>query len=302
VPERPGGGTVDYVAACQRLSVDYTRHLEEREEGGTPAILGDIRAGIAFLVKDMVGAEEIREHEVRLSAQAVERLSRNPRIRLLGPMQLPRLAILSFNVEGLHHDLVSALLDHLFGIQNRAGCSCAGPYGHRLLDIDRPQSEAYRKQIAVGILGIKPGWVRLSLPYYASSEDIDFILKAVEFVADHGREFVPAYRLGWRDGVWRCLDGACQETSVPLSLSGLRDAMRGAVEQGSDHLISEEELREERARYLAEAHRLAAELRQRWKANPPAWNSPCGRPDIDALIWFHYVHADDGLRVNASAL
>ena len=66
----------------------------------------------------------------------MERLSRHPRIRLYGPLDAPRLPILSFNVEGLHHDLVSALLDHLFGIQNRAGCSCAGPYGHRLLGID----------------------------------------------------------------------------------------------------------------------------------------------------------------------
>jgi selenocysteine lyase/cysteine desulfurase len=301
VPERPGGGTVDYVAAFQRLSVDYVRKLEEREEGGTPAILGDIRAGIAFLVKEMVGPDKILEHEVRLSREAVERLSRHPRIRLLGPTHLPRLAILSFNVEGLHHDLVSALLDHLFGIQNRAGCSCAGPYGHRLLSIDRPRSEAYRRRIAEGILGIKPGWVRLSLPYYASSEDIDFILKAVEFVADHGQDFVPAYRLGWQDGVWRCMDGACQETAVPLSLNGLRDAIRGELEEEPTRPISDEELREERSRYLAEAHRIAAELRRRWEAQPPAWNPPCGRSDIDALIWFKYVHADQTLRKDVDA-
>src|SRR5260370_28348175 len=179
--------------------------MDEREEGGTPAILGDMRAGAALGVKEMVGGERIREEGMEMAASATARLSRNPKIKLLGPRDLPRLAILSFNIEGLHHDLVSALLDHLFGIQNRAGCSCAGPYGHRLLNINRAQSETYRKQIARGFLGIKPGWVRLSLPYYASASDLSFILEAIEFVADHGRDFVPTYRLRLLDGVWRHL-------------------------------------------------------------------------------------------------
>src|SRR5260370_10508371 len=169
--------------------------MDEREEGGTPAILGDMRAGAALGVKEMVGGERIREEGMEMAASATARLSRNPKIKLLGPIQLPRLAILSFNVEGLHHDLVSALLDHLFGIQNRAGCSCAGPYGHRLLQIDRHKSELYRKQIARGILGIKPGWVRLSMPSYASQKDLEFIFKAEEIAADHAIAFVPTHFL-----------------------------------------------------------------------------------------------------------
>ena len=149
--------------------------------------MGDIRAGVAFLVKEMAGPERILEHETSLARQALDRLRRHPRIQLLGPLALPRLAIISFNIHGLHHDLVSVLLDHLFGIQNRAGCSCAGPYGHRLLGIDHARSERYRREIAQGNLGVKPGWVRLTLPFYASDEDVDFILGAVEFIADHGR-------------------------------------------------------------------------------------------------------------------
>jgi selenocysteine lyase/cysteine desulfurase len=154
-PERPGGGTVAYVAGPGE--VDYTDDLAEREEGGTPSIIGDVRAGTAFLVKEMLGAEAIREHEINLADVAVRRLARHPRLHILGSVDQPRLAIISFNVEGLHHDLVSALLDHLFGIQSRAGCSCAGPYGHRLLDIDRARSERFRAQVHRGIEGIKPG-------------------------------------------------------------------------------------------------------------------------------------------------
>ena len=122
-PERPGGGTVDYVGGLDPEHVDYTHRLDEREEGGTPAILADLRAGGAFLVKEMLGPERIVAHEIALGKRALDRLSRHPRLDLYGPRGVDRLAILPFNVKGLHHDFVSTLLDHLFGIQNRSGCS-----------------------------------------------------------------------------------------------------------------------------------------------------------------------------------
>src|SRR5579859_2341654 len=79
-PERPGGGTVDYVGGVGRLQIDYTTHLDEREEGGTPSIIGDLRAGVAFLLKDMVGPARILEHEVALAARSIQRLAGHPRI------------------------------------------------------------------------------------------------------------------------------------------------------------------------------------------------------------------------------
>lgn len=293
-PERPGGGTVDYVSGFDRGSVDYVRRMDEREEGGTPAILGDLRAGIAFLIKEMIGPKRILEHEMEMAASASARLSRHPKIRLLGPRDLPKLAILSFNIEGLHHDLVSALLDHLFGIQNRAGCSCAGPYGHRLLGIDRAQSERYRVQIANGFLGIKPGWVRLSLPYYASAEDLDFILSAVEFVADHGMDFVPAYRLGWLDGVWRHIDRPVPECApLKLSLEVLTRSIAAPKQSPSASELSDGEIRAERARYFAEASQIAAELRSRWECEPCRWNPSIPLEELNSLCWFRFVQADN---------
>jgi hypothetical protein len=294
-PERPGGGTVDFVSRFDRMSVDYTGRLEEREEGGTPAIVSDLRAGTAFLVKDMLGPERILEHETQLAAQALARLGRHPRIRLLGPVDLPRLPVLSFNVERLHHDLVSVLLDHLFGIQNRAGCSCAGPYGHRLLGIDEAASTAHRALVARGILGAKPGWVRLSLPPYASEKDVDFILQAIEFVAEYGLEFVPLYRLGWRDGVWRH-----EEKPVPdvrpleLTVEALHESAQTFAAGDHEGPLSDAQIEVERARYFVEAKRAAEELRRRWLDQPPRWNVPLEQPDVDRLIWFDYVHVDDG--------
>ncbi len=294
IPERPGGGTVDYVAAADREAIDYVRRLDEREEGGTPSIMGDVRAGAAFLVKEMVGAEAIVEHECALARRALARLSANPRVEVLGPLDVPRLAVISFNIEGLHHDLVSALLDHLFGIQNRAGCSCAGPYGHRLLGIDRETSERFRVLIRRGIGGIKPGWVRMTIPFYANEDDIEFLLSAVEFVADYGRLFVPLYRLGWADGVWRHIERPQPDIEpIELTVHALEEAAQSFAAGDHESPMSERELLAERRRYFEEAHQMVDALRDRWRRAPPVWNQPTGDPEVDALCWFRYVHTDE---------
>jgi hypothetical protein len=232
-----------------------------------------------------------------LARRALERLGRHPRIKLLGPRDLPRLPILSFTVEGLHHDFVSTLLDHLFGIQNRAGCACAGPYGHRLLGIDAARSERYRKEIARGNLGVKPGWVRLTLPYYASEEDVDYMLSAVEFIAEHGGHFVPCYRLGWRDGIWRHVEKPVPDVPpLVLTVEALSEAAQSFSAGDPEAPLSEQQLKAERATYLKEARSLAQALERRWKAEPPVWNAGSGRADLDELVWFKYVHTDGAAR------
>ena len=293
-PERPGGGTVDYVASFDRTSVDYVGRLDEREEGGTPAILGDIRAGIGFCVKEMAGPTRILEHDLHLAEYALSRLGRHPNIHILGPTDVQRLPIISFNIKRLHHDYVSALLDHLFGLQNRAGCSCAGPYGHRLLGIDRERSELYRNQIARGIGGLKPGWVRVTLPYYASDEDIEFILSAIEFVADHGHDFLPEYRLGWLDGVWRHVDRPMNDIKpIELTVDALTEAAQSFAAGDHEQPMSTVQIRAERRRYFDEAKTRAKELKDRAAREAPLLNVGTGRPDVDALVWFDCVHGDD---------
>ena len=292
-PERPGGGTVLFVQGCDHESVDYVPRLDEREEGGTPAVLSDVRAGIAFLVKEMLGPERILDHELTAAKKTVARLERHPKIEVLGPRDLPRLGIISFNIEGLHHDLVATLLDHLFGLQNRAGCSCAGPYGHRLLGLDRARSERFRRLVKDGNLGIKPGWVRLSLPYYGTEEDLEFILKAVEFVADRGMDFVPAYRLRWSDGVWRHIEKPTPDVQpLELTVEALEEAAQSFSAGDHEAPMSEAQLRAERARYFTEAERIANELKARWEKERPTWDPSTGVAEVDALRWFRFVHAD----------
>jgi selenocysteine lyase/cysteine desulfurase len=301
-PERPGGGTVDYVGGASPADVDYVARLDEREEGGTPAIIGDLRAGAAFLLKDMLGPKQIAEHEIALAARAVARLSQHPRIQLYGPTHLPRLAVLSFNIRGLHHDFVSTLLDHLFGIQNRAGCSCAGPYGHKLLGIGPTESALYRAQIARGHLGIKPGWVRVSLPFYASDDEVDFVLRAVEFVAERGDSFLPLYRLGLCDGIWRHIERPMRDVlPIELTAEALYEAARrttGGEIPAQSHsyptgtAASAVDVDRERLRYLEQAELIARELDERHQGSPPEYRAALGDAEIDPLIWFRFVHCE----------
>ncbi len=203
VPAIPGGGTVSYVNPEEHVYLD---DIEHREEGGTPAIIESIRAGLVFQLKDAVGVDVIREYEHKFIRRAIERWKNNDNIMVLGNPDAWRLSIVSFVVKYeqrfLHHNFVVALLNDLFGIQSRGGCSCAGPYGHRLLGIDIEQSKAFEREIVRGCEGIKPGWVRINFNYFISEEVFNFILDAVDFVAEHGCKFLPYYRFEPNSGKW----------------------------------------------------------------------------------------------------
>jgi len=107
----------------------------------------------------------------------------------------------------LHHNLVVSILNDLFGIQSRGGCSCAGPYGHRLLGIDLDRSEELRTEISRGCEGIKPGWVRVNFNYFVSETVFSYIVSAVELVADLGYRLIEDYLFDAPSGLWRHRSG-----------------------------------------------------------------------------------------------
>jgi len=210
VPVVPGGGTVEYVNPAEHV---YITDVEHREEGGTPAIVESIRAGLVFQLKHAVGVELIRAREAALLHRAMRRWRANPAIDVLGNPDAERLSIVSFVVRRVdaagrpgryvHHNFVVALLNDLFGIQARGGCSCAGPYGHRLLGIDLARSHAFQREIHRGCEGIKPGWVRVNLNYFVTDVVADYIVAAVDLVASEGWKLLPDYRFDPRTGLWR---------------------------------------------------------------------------------------------------
>ena len=215
-PSVSAGGTVDYVGPT---SQDFIQNIEEREKAGTPGVLQILKAGMAFQVKDHIGVEAIEKRESELLNKTFGRWLGNPRIEIMGNQDPDRrISIISFNLKDhrgkyLHPKFVTTLLNDLFGVQSRAGCSCAGPYGHRLLDIGFEKSEQYRKWITKGFSGIKPGWCRVSLHYAMDDIEVDYILDAIEFVADQGYRFMPLYNFDMATGAWLhkddcvCLEG-----------------------------------------------------------------------------------------------
>lgn len=280
VPTVPGGGTVTWVGPTEHA---YRAQIEQREEGGTPAIVESIRAGLVFQLKDAVGVDEIRRRESSLARRAVARLKANPRLEVLGSHDAPRLPIVSFRVRTadgrhLHHHLVVALLNDLFGIQARGGCSCAGPYAHRLLGIDAEDSRAHAEQVDRGLESLKPGWARLNLNYFLSEAVVAFLLDAVEFIAARGECFLASYELDRASGRWRHRD---RPDAPPRRLRQVRYA-DGELRVPWQRRSEPETVL---PGYLELAHDIAERL-ERTPVTPRPGRAPARDGGFERLRWF----------------
>jgi len=289
VPEAVGGGTVAYVNPLEHRYIADAAH---REEAGTPAIIESIRAGLVFALKDAVGVDTIRELERSLLDRALAAWRTQPSIQVLGNPDAERLAIVSFVITRpggryLHHNLVVAILNDLFGIQSRGGCSCAGPYGHRLLDIDIERSHEFEREIAGGCEGIKPGWVRVSFNYFISDAVLDYIIDAVALVAEHGHKLIPHYRFSVETGLWRHESGLIEQ---PLRLDQLRYGADGRLTFPRHNDRAPESAL---AEYLAEARTLLTSLPEPEETDPDVTDDRLTE-DFEHLRWFDLPSASLG--------
>jgi selenocysteine lyase/cysteine desulfurase len=276
VPTAPGGGTVAFV---DPIGHQYLDDPVAREEGGTPAIIESIRAGLVFALKQAVGTDLIAAREERLWRHVLHRWTASPGIQVLGSHQAARLSIISFRIRHgtryLHHNFVVALLNDLFGIQARGGCSCAGPYGHRLLAIGPVRSHALREEIGHGCDGVKPGWTRVNLNYFISEATAGYIAAAVELIAADGYRLLPDYRFDPRTGLWRHAAGPPRP---PITLADVGYGPDGEMTYPPSRGQAGEEAF---PGYLAQARAILA-------ARPARLgNGPTGLPpDFEALRWF----------------
>jgi len=181
-PYIPGGGTVRFVTEQNTLWHDDA----ERHNGGTPNIAGVIALGAALDWLSEIGMEWVREHELALLGDVENRLRMIEGITLLGdvPASL-KLGVLSFNVEGMHHETVSTHLNSDYGIATRNGCFCAHPYLSRLLRI--PNAEDVLLRLAAGDDIALPGAVRATIGIYNNQCDLDLLLSAVQHLAERAR-------------------------------------------------------------------------------------------------------------------
>ena len=276
VPTVPGGGTVAFVDPVGH------RYLDDpvaREEGGTPAIVESIRAGLVFALKESVGTDLITAREEQLWRHVLRRWADAPAIEVLGNHRSRRLSIVSFRIrhgsQFLHHNFVVAVLNDLFGIQARGGCSCAGPYGHRLLAIGAARSHALREEIGHGCDGVKPGWTRVNLNYFISPAQADYIAAAVELIAADGHRLLPQYRFDPHTGLWRHVDGPPRP---PIMLSEVRYSPNGELTYPRCRSRAGEEAF---PGYLRHARALLAGLPGQLDDAPTGLS-----PEFEALRWF----------------
>lgn len=191
IPDNPGGGTVEWTNPWGEHA--YVSNIEAREDGGTPGFLQTIRTALCIQLKDSMGVENILKREHELIDLLWDELNAIPNLHILANNIKNRLSIISFYVDDLHYNLAVKLLNDKFGIQTRGGCSCAGTYGHYLLNVDKDFSHSITSEISCGILDKKPGWVRLSLHPTSSNEELEFVIHAIKQMCQNHVEWSKEY-------------------------------------------------------------------------------------------------------------
>lgn len=191
IPDHPGGGTVLWTNPWGEHT--YFDDIEIREDGGTPGFLQAIRTALCIQLKEQMSVSKILDREAELIKKAFEGLKKIAGLNILGDNGFERIGVFSFYIAGIHHNLMVKLLNDRYGIQVRGGCSCAGTYGHFLLNVDRETSHRITDKISRGDLSEKPGWVRLSIHPTMTDEELDFIIRAIYEVSIHANRWAEDY-------------------------------------------------------------------------------------------------------------
>lgn len=191
IPDQPGGGTLLYSNPWREH--EYIDNIEVREEGGTPPFLQGIKAAMCVRLKEEMGVAHMLNREEEILEIIFNRFSAMPHIEVLEGNHTKRLGVVSFIVKGAHHNLIVKILNDRFGVQTRGGCSCAGTYGHMLLQVDKKKSYEILAQLHAGNQLAKPGWVRLSIHPIMTNADIEYIMDSIELTATHFRQWMKDY-------------------------------------------------------------------------------------------------------------
>ncbi len=176
-PETQGGGTVEIVT----LEDVRWAGLPDREEAGSPNVVGAVAMAVAAQALMDAGMEGIEKHETALTSYALDRLRSLPEITIYGETDPYRaqdkVGVIAFNLDSRHHALVTAILGYEGGIGTRSGCFCAQPYVARLLRLTEKAQARWRREVEAGDRSGKPGMVRISFGAYNSFEDIDAVVE-----------------------------------------------------------------------------------------------------------------------------
>jgi selenocysteine lyase/cysteine desulfurase len=191
IPDHPGGGTVDWTNPWGEHK--YHEEIEAREDGGTPGFLQTIRIGLAIQLKEKMSVEKIHDREKEICDLVWKRFSKMKNVHVFADNFKERLPIFSFIISGLHYNLAVKLLNDKFGVQVRGGCSCAGTYGHILLEVSQELSKKVTSKISSGDLTEKPGWIRISFHPTMTDEEIIQCMDAIEQLSIQYDQWVSDY-------------------------------------------------------------------------------------------------------------
>jgi len=182
-PDMVGGGVVDVVTLDDVVWND-SRH---KEEAGSPNVVGGVALAEAVSILQQVGLDVIAAHEHHLLEYALRRLKRIPGVQIYGPTNSldQKVGVIPFNVDGMHHALVAAILSAEGGIGVRNGYFCAQPYVKGLLKVEPGDELGTGCGSGSGNKASTPGMVRASFGCYSNQDDVDAFVEMMERIAKH---------------------------------------------------------------------------------------------------------------------
>ena len=198
IPDHSGGGTVDWTNPWGGKK--YIDSIEMREDGGTPAFLQTIRTAMCCQLKNEMGVDNILKREEQIIDFVWKELKPIKSLHILAENLKDRLAIFSFYIEDLHYNLGVKILNDNYGIQTCGGCSCAGTYGHYLLNVNEDTSNSITCLINEGDLSKKPGWIRMSFHPTTTDEELEYVTKAIKELALNHNEWRKDYDINLTKG------------------------------------------------------------------------------------------------------
>ncbi|ERJ12645.1 aminotransferase class V-fold PLP-dependent enzyme [Haloplasma contractile] len=287
-PTVAAGGTVDFVSP---YCYEFMKDVEAREKAGTPGILQTLKASLAFELKNEIGTERIEKIEKYYIQKVINRLRKHNNIDILGPLDpSKRIAILSFNIrhnnKKLHHKFVTTLLNDLFGIQSRAGCACAGPYGHRLLGITKETSMIIRDATKDGLHSLKPGFVRVNFHFLIEEYEVNFIISAIEFIASYGYLFLNRYSIDLKTGSWSYIN-AYKEPDSLVKQFGIHHSFDRLKKDVFEK--SRPKKQELYKYYLTVANQESLKLKTEFKSNYKRFK----KLPYESIRWFDFINQED---------